>query len=274
MPLNPTVFRQRATTAVVFAAVMIAGIFFGKLTFTLLFSFIGLGMAYEFFTLVLPQFSPRKCGIYAFLTMTPWWLVQSWWSPFDWLPIFVSLIFLVELFDKNSAKPFEHVGQFALAIFYIGVPMALLKILAFPLENPFESAQIYAKNRVFGLLLLTWSVDTFAYLMGSFFGKTPLFPRISPKKTWEGTILGCLLTIGLSAVFSKIFGEWTLRQWLALGVVVAIFGTLGDLVESMLKRSVGVKDSGNLMPGHGGLLDRFDAFIFILPWVWLVLKFF
>jgi phosphatidate cytidylyltransferase len=115
------------------------------------------------------------------------------------------------------------------------------------------------------LLLLTWMNDTGAYLVGSNFGRRMLFPRISPKKTWEGTIGGVVITFITAASFCAFSGELRLFDWMVLAAFVSVFGTLGDLVESMLKRSVGVKDSGNLLPGHGGVLDRFDAFIFVLP---------
>jgi phosphatidate cytidylyltransferase len=272
MAFNQTVFKERALTAIVFAAAMIGGILGGRLAFQALFSVVGLGILWEFFSLTMPSESTFKRGFYTFLAMSPWWLINTWWSPFDWLPVFVSLIFLVELFDKKSGQPFAQVGQFCLGIFYIAVPLALLKIMSIRLENAGSTNWIYVPQRVIGLLILTWSSDTFAYLVGSFIGKTPLFPRISPKKTWEGTIGAGILTVGLGWVLHHFFGEWTLAQWLVLGAAAAIFGTLGDLVESMLKRSVGVKDSGTLLPGHGGLLDRFDAFIFFLPWAWLVLK--
>jgi phosphatidate cytidylyltransferase len=123
--------------------------------------------------------------------------------------------------------------------------------------------------------LLTWSNDTWAYLIGSKIGKTPLLPRISPKKTWEGTIsgfIGCVLT-GILIHYTFNTKQLSLTDWLILGGIVGILGTIGDLIESMLKRSVGVKDSGSFMPGHGGFLDRFDAFLFVIPFVMIYLFF-
>ncbi|MFN0033994.1 MAG: phosphatidate cytidylyltransferase, partial [Saprospiraceae bacterium] len=110
------------------------------------------------------------------------------------------------------------------------------------------------------------------YLAGKKFGKHKLFKRISPKKTWEGTIGGAIFTVLVAWGLSFLIQDFTLAQWLALSIVAAIGSNLGDLVESMLKRSVGVKDSGSILPGHGGFLDRFDAFIFCLPFFWLVLQ--
>ena len=112
---------------------------------------------------------------------------------------------------------------------------------------------------------MTWANDVGAYFVGSKFGKTKLFPRISPKKTWEGSFGGVMMTFLTGWLLSLYIIELNLKDWLILALIVSIFGSIGDLVESMLKRSVGVKDSGTILPGHGGFLDRFDAFIFLLP---------
>jgi phosphatidate cytidylyltransferase len=133
---------------------------------------------------------------------------------------------------------------------------------------------VYHPALVFGLLLLVWASDSFAYLIGSRIGKTKLFPRISPGKTWEGTLGGILGAVTAAFVLHYLFPtELTLNTWLGLSLIAVVFGTLGDLIESMLKRSLNVKDSGNLMPGHGGMLDRFDAFMFFVPWAVLFLSF-
>ena len=121
------------------------------------------------------------------------------------------------------------------------------------------------------MLWLTWTNDTAAYFAGTYLGKNKLFPQISPKKTWEGSFGGLLGTMLMAYGLSVVFPELAASTWIAIGAVVAIFGSIGDLVESMLKRSHQVKDSGTLLPGHGGFLDRFDAFIFLIPFVLLVL---
>ena len=129
----------------------------------------------------------------------------------------------------------------------------------------------YSPHRVWGLLWLVWTNDSFAYIIGSRIGKTKLFERISPNKTWEGTIGGAIGAIIMAWVLSLYFSDFTMVEWVSLALVAAIFGTMGDLVESMMKRSLGVKDSGSLLPGHGGMLDRFDAFIFAIPFYFIVL---
>ena len=124
------------------------------------------------------------------------------------------------------------------------------------------------------MLLLVWSSDTGAYLVGSLIGKTPLAPKISPKKTWEGTVGGWVFSMLVSIALFYIFKEDFLELWqfMALALICGVFGTLGDLVESKFKRSYDIKDSGNLLPGHGGMLDRFDAFFLVVPYVYIFLS--
>ena len=155
-------------------------------------------------------------------------------------------------------SPFANVGVALLGLFYISLPMSLLSVVAY-------DAQGYDYRRVVALLFLVWSSDIGAYAAGKTFGKHKLAPSISPGKTWEGAIGGFLLTLGMGWALGYLLPDIPLPYRLVVAAVVAVFGPLGDLAESMLKRSVSVKDSGRIMPGHGGLLDRFDAFLFILP---------
>jgi phosphatidate cytidylyltransferase len=128
-------------------------------------------------------------------------------------------------------------------------------------ENTFSS-------EVFLLFILIWSSDTFAYLAGKFFGKHKMMPKISPKKTWEGFVGGVILTVILSFFVEKYFAEMR-GNWIVVGLLVSVFAPIGDLVESKLKRNFGVKDSGNIIPGHGGILDRLDSFLICVPIVYL-----
>lgn len=261
--------KQRAITAVFFAVAMIGGIYGGRMSFTLLFTAIAAGCLWELLGLLLPEEPGKKIrqAVGAALALLPWIVNNGWLdpgSPFIWtVP---ALLILTQLFDQ-SKTPFTQVGHVLVGTFYISLPLALLVNISA------NQTGLYLPNRVFGLLWLVWTNDTLAYLIGSRIGRHKLFPRISPNKTWEGTVGGALCTVGMAALLSVWFNDYTRPEWLALAVVVGVFGTLGDLVESMLKRSVGVKDSGALLPGHGGLLDRFDAFLFVLPFAWLVLQF-
>ncbi|MEN0004862.1 MAG: CDP-archaeol synthase [Bacteroidota bacterium] len=258
---------RRAGTAVIFVVVMIGGIYGGPYSFVLLFGVIaGLSM-WEFFSMLLPGVALRQwvgvaIGLYPYLFTAFFhlqWLGESSSLGLALLllvPVFF-LLFLYELFSP-SEQPFTNLGYYALGIIYIAVPLTLLQFMAF--HN-----QTFDPNVVFGLLVMNWMNDTGAYVVGSRFGKTPLFPRISPKKTWEGTIGAIIFTVLVGILLYYLFSSLTLVDWIILALIVAVFGSLGDLVESMLKRSFQLKDSGTLLPGHGGFLDRFDGFLFLLP---------
>ncbi|GGG44151.1 phosphatidate cytidylyltransferase [Hymenobacter glacieicola] len=159
---------------------------------------------------------------------------------------------------NQEFSPFSNVGVALLGLLYVSLPMSLLNVLAFTEAG-------YDYRRIFALLLLVWSSDIGAYAAGKTFGKHKLAPKISPGKTWEGAVGGFLLTLAMGWALGYLLPELSLTYRLVVAGVVAVFGPLGDLAESMLKRSVDIKDSGRIMPGHGGLLDRFDAFLFILP---------
>ena len=131
---------------------------------------------------------------------------------------------------------------------------------------PYEGFQILL------VFILIWANDSFAYLVGRKFGKTKLFERISPKKTWEGSIGGVFFGLLLGYLNSQIFDGLDTPTWMAIAVIVVIFGSLGDLVESLFKRSLGIKDSGKILPGHGGVLDRFDGIFISAPMVYTFLK--
>jgi len=175
------------------------------------------------------------------------------------LPVILILREMVAWPRKNKdLSPFANVGVALLGLLYVSLPMSLLNALAF-------TAAGYDYRRIFGLLLLVWCSDIGAYAAGKTFGKNKLAPSISPGKTWEGAIGGFLLTLGMGWALGFLLPEMPLATRLVAAAIVAVFGPLGDLAESMLKRSVDVKDSGRIMPGHGGLLDRFDAFLFVVP---------
>ena len=263
---------RRMSTAVIFVSVMLGGLYGGRYSFVLLFALITGLCLWEFLNMVLIRnktFDLIRRLLGLVLGLIPFVLtsvvqLQIIREPQDFVALFVFLFFPVlfvafiyELFIR-SERPFINVAFIVLGVVYIGVPFALLDFIAF------DGNYFYA-NTVFGLLLMTWANDTAAYMIGSQIGKNPLFPRISPKKTWEGTLGGLLITILIAFLLARFFSELALVDWLILALIVAIFGSFGDLVESMLKRSVQVKDSGTLLPGHGGFLDRFDGFIFLLP---------
>ncbi|MDB5233395.1 MAG: hypothetical protein JWR44_388 [Hymenobacter sp.] len=164
----------------------------------------------------------------------------------------------------RSLHPFINISVTLGGIFYVSVPMALLQVLACT-QRYTQDLLHYDYRRIFALLFLIWASDIGAYAAGKTFGKHKMAPSISPGKTWEGWAGGFLFTLIIGWALGYLLPDMPLTHRLVAAGVVAIFAPLGDLAESMLKRSVGVKDSGSIMPGHGGLLDRFDAFLLVLP---------
>jgi len=158
----------------------------------------------------------------------------------------------------ESKQPFTDAAITLLGLLYIAVPMAMLSLLAF-------NGTAYDPRRIFALLFLIWASDIGAYAVGRTLGKHKLAPKISPGKTWEGWAGGFVMTLVVGWAIGFMLPDMPLLHRLVAAGVVAVFAPLGDLAESMLKRSLGVKDSGSIMPGHGGLLDRFDAFLLVLP---------
>lgn len=271
--------KQRTISAVIFVIAILAGVFGGAIPFFLLFAFITGGCLWELSGIlfgkekenaILHRILATVLGLFPYLVYGG---IKTGLFGFEGgtaslLPgiiavimVFMFLIILLELF-LASEHPFTNVGYYLTGLAYVGIPFAMFLGIAHWDDQ-------YAPLRVLGLLLLNWANDTFAYLVGSQIGKTPFFSRISPKKTWEGTIGGMVCTFLAAWGLSMLIPSFSFGQWMALAACVAVFGTLGDLVESMLKRSVNIKDSGAILPGHGGFLDRFDSFIFIQPFVWL-----
>lgn len=179
------------------------------------------------------------------------------------LPILFLLI-LIELWRKKE-NPIINIGVSVLGFIYLIIPFSIIVILSY--QSSHESPY------VIGMLLLIWTNDTFAYLSGRFFGKTKLFERISPKKTWEGTIGGIIFTVIVSYLISLWGDNSDLIFWVISALIIAPCSIFGDLLESLFKRSLNVKDSGNILPGHGGILDRFDATLFTVPFFysWFVI---
>ena len=174
------------------------------------------------------------------------------------------MLFFLELF-RNIEKPFVNIAFSFLGIIYVALPFGLINISAF-------TSGTYNFKIILGILLILWANDVGAYIFGVLMGKNKLFPRISPKKTWEGTIGGGLFALLTAFGLSHFFSNLDVIHWLALAVIIAVFGSYGDLVESLLKRSLSVKDSAQSIPGHGGFLDRFDGLLLAAPFIVAYLK--
>ena len=176
------------------------------------------------------------------------------------------LLFAVELFRIKGIS-FVNIGITILGVVYVALPLSLLTFLAFDASNQ------YSYNLILSLFILVWLSDVGGYFAGVNFGKHKLLERISPKKTWEGVAGGLLLCIIGSYILSQFFQIMNIYMWLVFGVLVCVSSVIGDLIESMIKRSANTKDSGNILPGHGGILDRFDSVLFAIPVVY-IFKFF
>jgi len=180
--------------------------------------------------------------------------------------VFIFLIFLFELYRKLP-NPFTNIAFTFFGLLYIALPFSLLSY--FP--NPNLLAGTYHSSLLLGFFFLVWMNETGAYLVGSTIGKRRLFERISPKKTWEGTIGGGILALVTGYIISRYFTVIDTTDWIIISLIVFVFSTYGDLFESMFKRSINAKDSGRLLPGHGGILDRFDGVIMAAPFVFVYL---
>jgi dolichol kinase len=178
------------------------------------------------------------------------------------VPILVFILFIVELYSK-SEKPFENLGWKTVAIFWILIPVILAVNIYFKEGGPF----------ILAMFFIIWVYDSFCYIFGSLIGGKKLFERISPKKTWAGSIGGAIVTLVAFYFANKIpqLQMFSSIEWVILALVTLVAATYGDLVESLLKRNLGIKDSGNIMPGHGGFLDRLDSFYLVVPFVAMTL---
>jgi phosphatidate cytidylyltransferase len=263
---------QRTITGLLGAAAVITGVCYSEWAYFLLFFILCLMATREFYVLagldgMIPQ---RAFGIFCGLVVyTLSFLIEqgtlSYRYYFLIFPL-LSCVYMIKLYKKFERKPFSNIAFTFLGIFYVAVPISLLNMAVF--ENQHYNYQI-----IFGCLFILWASDTGAYFAGTFFGKRKLFERISPKKSWEGFFGGAALAmafaIGLPFFFVSIGQATTLSlmDWIIVGVIIIVGGTFGDLVESLLKRSIEIKDSGNALPGHGGFLDRFDGLLISAPFI-------
>jgi len=267
-------FAQRTLTAFIFAVVLILCICISSYTFGAIFFIISLLGLWEFFTLVTKDhLNPQKIygvliGVYIYCANFLYANGLASTKVILFIIPLVSFAFILELYRKHP-KPYSNLAYTFFGLIYITLPFSLLNYLIHS-----NSGGEFVYSFVLGLLLLIWINDTGAYLSGSQFGKHKLFERISPKKTWEGSIGGAIFTLIASYVISLFFKEIGFAHWLAISVLVVIFGTFGDLAESLFKRGIAIKDSGTILPGHGGILDRFDSVLMASPVVFVYLKIF
>ncbi len=276
------VLQTRTLTGLVFGVIMLAGLLYNQTGFMILTTLICAGCLWEYYGMIssVQTYSETKkirtrifyslvgLAVYLFFMLNPFSFFVRIYISVLLFP-FLFLLFAVELFliDKRN---FQNITLNIFGLIYIVTPLSLLHHILTYNESWFPGMV----NPIIGIVLLIWTNDTFAYLTGAQFGKHKMFPEVSPKKSWEGFVGGTIMTLVIAWLLSMWLTTLTLRDWIALALIASIIGTIGDLFESMIKRNLGIKDSGNIMPGHGGFLDRFDAFIFCIPFVfaYLMLK--
>lgn len=262
----------RILSGLVYMAVVIGGILYNEYSFTLVITVIAAICALELAIMLknrYPDFRPffiafviPAISIYAYLCFTgiiPMLFISA-------LLFLIPLVFISQLY-KTASNPFILIGLQLMGWLYLAIPFTFIYFLVF---NPLTGFN-YKPDIVLGYFILLWTNDSLAYVTGSLTGKHKLFKRISPKKSWEGLIGGTIATFAMAWWLAGYFPILDQMDWLVLAFIVSSFGVWGDLVESLFKRSSGIKDSGFIIPGHGGMLDRFDSILFSLPVVVLYL---
>jgi len=255
---------RRILSALVAIPIMLGAIYWNAWSYFLLFLLILVLTMLEFYQLFkLQGASPLKFWgtltgvlVYTFMFIYVQGLVTA--QIFYVLIPVVALIYLVQLYKKHDPTPFTSIAYTVLGIIYISIPFALLHLLAF-------TQGFYDYKIVLSILYILWANDIGAYGVGSTLGKHQLFKRISPKKSWEGSIGGAILALLVSYILARYYKFWCLWQWLGTAIITVTAGTYGDLIESLLKRSMNMKDTSSIIPGHGGFLDRFDSFLLAIP---------
>ena len=268
-------FIQRAITGIIFVGVLIGCILGGPISFTLLFALITALTIHEFGVIISKQpdveINKPICmlaGVFLFFGFAYLGVMPGQTEIL--IPYLFLIIYLLvsELYLKKK-NPLNNWAYAMMSQIYIALSFAMLNVLAYHSignEGELSNYQVqYNPILPLSIFIFTWINDTGAYCTGMLFGKHRLFERISPKKSWEGSIGGGVFSIIAAIVMAHFFPFMPISIWIGLALTVVIFGTLGDLTESLLKRTIGIKDSGNILPGHGGMLDRFDSTLMAVP---------
>lgn len=258
---------RRLITGALYVILLLSAIFLSSDAFDFLFMVFGLACLYEYKRLV------HLKGYYIFIAYLGLWWAYIYLihdkvliNILMMLTITINLALLFYLFSKKT-KLYYNYQKFLTGLFYIGGGCIFLTMIPYK-DNEF------AKFLIMGIFILIWVNDSFAYLVGKTIGRTKLFPAVSPKKTVEGSLGGFVFTIGAAYIMARYEPIVNPTQWMILAGIIVLTGSLGDLIESKLKRHAGVKDSGAILPGHGGMLDRLDSLIFAAPFAYLTLNIF
>ncbi len=265
---------KRSLSGIVFVTILLVAISAAWWTWAFLAGVISIGISLEIAT-ILKKLSIHNAnpvlsistgliflGAFSFFIGAGFYIISfSVWILGLMLP-FIQLLWAKQSLQNAIAT--------SIAAIYIGFPFGMSALLLRINQNsPINNPEIFNSNAfpytLISLFILLWSFDSFAYLTGSLLGKHKILPKISPKKSWEGFFGGLALSIGIALILMQIWGIMSAEKWIGLTIIIAVFGSIGDFLESKIKRIAEVKDSGNLIPGHGGLFDRFDSFLMIIP---------
>jgi len=264
----------RTLTGAVFVGLTIGSILLGEFTFLFFFIATMLYATFEFYRLC--QIRGDKPHVVLGLIISAYIFLSVFLYRLNYMGLEVFLILLpllmavpiFEVFSKGKRR-ILNISFTILGIIYVAIPFSILNLIATHQERLTGAG--YSPEPIIGLFLFLWANDSGAYLIGSRFGKHKMAEKISPRKTWEGAFGGAVFAVLVSIVFSSCGKLFSIPQAIVASIITVISGTLGDLSESMFKRSFNVKDSGRIMPGHGGLLDRFDSLLFSAPVYYLYL---
>ena len=258
-------FIERVLTGSLYVGLLTFCIIWSHYTYLMLFSVVVLLCLWEFYGLINAQKRARinpyyNCFGGLLLFISSFLFAAGIFGYYIFFPylLYMVIIFVSELYEKQQ-DPITHMAYIFLGQCYVAIPFAVLNLIAF---HPMLGTEItYNRILVLSLFVFIWINDSGAYLIGILFGKHRLFERISPKKSWEGFFGGLVFTVASSFAFAYFVPEIPYYHWMGLSLVIVLFGTWGDLIESLMKRTLAVKDSGQTLPGHGGYLDRMDSIL-------------
>jgi phosphatidate cytidylyltransferase len=266
---------KRSLTGVVFVAVVLAGIMIHSLIFAIVFLAFLIFTQYEFYKLIEKAgYTPQTLvgSIIGGLFFILCYVAARQLIPYQFCLLIFPFIVLIFLFEVMRTKPgtlqnsMITLGGFV----YTVIPFSLLNFIVFP---GFPKQTDFYPWILAGIFLIIWIYDSMAYVGGTLFGRHKMSERISPKKTWEGLIIGTIFAIIMGILNAVMFQSLSTLGWIITAIIIVAFGTIGDLFESKIKRDLNIKDSGTILPGHGGFLDRFDSLLFAVPvvYIWLIL---
>jgi phosphatidate cytidylyltransferase len=300
MAFNFSVFKVRALSAIVFVLIMLAGLLFNSWSYFALFLLIQIGCLYEYQKLMriifpsyqqiskMHQWGVLVVGLFMMTSLAPTDIILPAailqklppayqgiglrWIGLKAMPVALVLMLVADVFTRKA--DIRNISISFFGFIYISISLSLFYAMRGMFLNSAMSMFFPNIELMVPILVIVtvWVNDTMAYIVGSFIGRTPISP-ISPKKTWEGTIAGVILSVVILSTLAGQFIPISTKYLYMITIVASVMGNLGDLFESKLKRMAGVKDSGSMMPGHGGFLDRFDSILFAGPFVWILLQF-